>query len=179
MNIGEKIKRLRLENNLTQEELADRCELSKGFISQLERDMTSPSIASLVDILESLGTNLQSFFSETVEEKIVFKPEDFFEKEDEVSGFTLEWIIPNAQKNMMEPIMLTLAPEGMYEIHDPHEGEEFGYVLSGAVIVKLGQKNYVAKSGDTFYYKANRYHQIINKGKREAKILMVGTPPNF
>ncbi|MDN5351129.1 MAG: hypothetical protein PWQ12_45, partial [Clostridiales bacterium] len=75
MNIGEKIKRLRLENNLTQEELADRCELSKGFISQLERDMTSPSIASLVDILESLGTNLQTFFSETEEEKIVFKKE--------------------------------------------------------------------------------------------------------
>ena len=71
MQIGEKIKRLRLENNLTQEELADRCELSKGFISQLERDMTSPSIASLVDILESLGTNLQAFFSETVDEKIV------------------------------------------------------------------------------------------------------------
>ena len=45
VQIGEKIKRLRLENNLTQEELADRCELSKGFISQLERDMTSPSIA--------------------------------------------------------------------------------------------------------------------------------------
>ena len=80
MNIGEKIKRIRLENNLTQEELADRCELSKGFISQLERDMTSPSIASLVDILESLGTNLQEFFSETVDEKIVFKKEDFLKK---------------------------------------------------------------------------------------------------
>lgn len=179
MNIGEKIKRLRLENNLTQEELADRCELSKGFISQLERDMTSPSIASLVDILESLGTNLQSFFSETVDEKIVFKPEDFFEKEDEESGYTLEWIIPNAQKNMMEPILLTLAPGGEYDTHDPHEGEEFGYVMSGAVIVKLGNKTYVAKTGDTIYYKSNRYHQIVNKGKREAKILLVGTPPNF
>ena len=108
VQIGEKIKRLRLENNLTQEELADRCELSKGFISQLERDMTSPSIASLMDILESLGTNLQVFFSETVEEKIVFKTEDFFEKEDGDLGYKLEWIIPNAQKNMMEPIMLKI-----------------------------------------------------------------------
>lgn len=69
MRIGEKIKRLRLENGLTQEELANRCELSKGFISQVERDMTSPSIASLVDILESLGTNLNEFFSENEEEK--------------------------------------------------------------------------------------------------------------
>jgi len=179
VNIGEKIKRLRLENNLTQEELADRCELSKGFISQLERDMTSPSIASLVDILESLGTNLQAFFSETVEEKIVFRPEDFFEKEDEITGYNLEWIIPNAQKNMMEPIMLTLAPNGAYDAHDPHEGEEFGFVISGSVVVRLGGKKYVAKAGDSIYYKANKSHEIINKGKREAKILLVGTPPNF
>jgi transcriptional regulator with XRE-family HTH domain len=179
VNIGEKIKRLRLENNLTQEELADRCELSKGFISQLERDMTSPSIASLVDILESLGTNLQTFFSETEEEKIVFKKEDFFEKIDSDLGYVLEWIIPNAQKNMMEPILLTLSENGAYSMHDPHEGEEFGYVLSGTVVVNLGHKRYVARAGETFYYKANKSHEIINKGKREAKLILIGTPPNF
>ena len=71
MIIGEKIKRLRLEKFLTKEELAERCELSKGFISQLERDLTSPSIATLVDILEGLGTNLKEFFNEDEPEKIV------------------------------------------------------------------------------------------------------------
>ena len=70
MNIGEKIRRLRIKNALTQEELADRCELTKGFISQVERDLTSPSIATLVDILEGLGTNLKDFFNETIDEKI-------------------------------------------------------------------------------------------------------------
>ena len=58
MNIGNKIKELRIEKNLTQEELANRAELSKGFISQLERNLTSPSIATLIDILQCLGTNL-------------------------------------------------------------------------------------------------------------------------
>lgn len=62
MNIGAKIKELRIAKGLTQEELADRCELSKGFISQLERDLTSPSIATLVDILQCLGTDLPGFF---------------------------------------------------------------------------------------------------------------------
>ena len=47
IQIGEKIKELRIRNGLTQEELADRAELSKGFISQLERDLTSPSISTL------------------------------------------------------------------------------------------------------------------------------------
>ena len=58
MQIGNKIKRMRIERGLTQEELANRCELSKGFISQVENDLTSPSIATLIDILEILGTNL-------------------------------------------------------------------------------------------------------------------------
>ena len=70
MEIGKKIKRLRIEKQLTQEELANRCELSKGFISQLENDLTSPSIATLIDILEILGTNLKEFFNDTESEKI-------------------------------------------------------------------------------------------------------------
>ena len=64
MEIGIKIKELRLKNQLTQEELADRCELTKGYISQLENDLTSPSIATLKDILQALGSSLSAFFSE-------------------------------------------------------------------------------------------------------------------
>ena len=64
MDIGSKIKSMRMEKQLTQEELANRCELSKGFISQLENNLTSPSIATLIDILEILGTNLREFFNE-------------------------------------------------------------------------------------------------------------------
>ena len=82
MEIGEKIRRLRIEKQLTQEELANRCELSKGFISQVENDLTSPSIATLMDILEILGTNLKEFFSETSEERITFTNEDMFETEN-------------------------------------------------------------------------------------------------
>ena len=55
--ISSKVKRLRQANGLTLEELANRSELTKGFLSQLERDLTSPSVATLEDILEALGTN--------------------------------------------------------------------------------------------------------------------------
>ena len=64
MDIGKKIKELRMQNNLTLEELANRCELTKGFLSQLERNLTSPSIATLDDILEALGSNLANFFND-------------------------------------------------------------------------------------------------------------------
>ena len=83
MEIGIKLKELRLKNQLTQEELADRSELTKGYISQLENDLTSPSIATLKDILQALGSSLSAFFSEDEEEPLVFTKEDYFLKEGE------------------------------------------------------------------------------------------------
>ena len=65
MDIGSKIRELRLKADLTQEELGDRCELTKGYISQLENDVTSPSIATLEDIVAALGTTLVELFSES------------------------------------------------------------------------------------------------------------------
>ena len=73
MEIGSKIRELRIAKGLTQEELADRAELSKGFISQVERDLTSPSIATLIDILQCLGTDLKDFFNDTTDEQVVFR----------------------------------------------------------------------------------------------------------
>ena len=108
MDLGNKLKELRNKKGLTQEELADRCELSKGFISQLENDLTSPSIATLMDILQCLGTSLQEFFRDAGDEQIVFGRDDFFEKTDAELHNKIEWIIPNAQKNKMEPIRVTL-----------------------------------------------------------------------
>ena len=79
IDIGDKVKRLRLKLGLTQEELAARTELSKGFISQLERNLTSPSISTLMDILEALGTDIASFFAnDGVNEKVIFSPDDMF-----------------------------------------------------------------------------------------------------
>ena len=131
MDIGNKLKQLRILKGLTQEELADRAELSKGYISQLERDLTSPSIATLMDILQCLGTSIGEFFNEEPEEQVVFGKSDYFEKVDAESGCSVTWIIPNAQKNRMEPILLTLEPGGSTCPDTPHEGEEFGYILSG------------------------------------------------
>lgn len=179
VGIGEKIKQLRLKNSLTQEELAGRCELTKGFISQVERDLTSPSIATLIDILDSLGTTLKDFFGDTLEEKIVFGREDVFEKIDPVLGHTINWLVPNAQKNNMEPILLKIEAGGSSVNDDPHEGEEFGYVLTGNININLGGKVHKAKKGESFYFKSSGVHGIFNPGKREAVVLWVSSPPQF
>lgn len=179
MNIGSKIKELRVQKSLTQEELADRAELSKGFISQLERDLTSPSIATLVDILQCLGTNLEEFFSGTSAEQVVFKKTDYFEKYDSELKNEIKWIIPNAQKNMMEPILLTLDLGGSTYPDNPHEGEEFGYVLNGSLVLHIGSRSFKVKKGESFYFIANKKHYITASEKTGATLLWVSTPPSF
>ena len=177
MELGAKLKDMRQQKNLTQEELADRCELTKGYISQLENDLTSPSIATLVDILNALGSNLSDFFHEETEEKIVFSEAEYIEKQSE--GMTLNWVIPNAQKNMMEPVLVELEPSAQTEPDIPHEGEEFGYVLEGKVDIVIAGKHYPAKKGESFYYTAGKEHYLINRGKKRAKAIWISTPPNF
>ncbi len=139
--------------------------------------MTSPSIATLCDILSALGTNLKDFFGDEVEEKIVFKEQEFIEKE--TAQYTLNWLVPNSQKNEMEPVLVELMPKKSTEPDVPHEGEEFGYVLSGTVIIHLGAKKYRANKGESFYYPASKEHYIENNTDRVAKFIWVATPPTF
>lgn len=177
MDIGSKLKELRVLKGLTQEELADRAELSKGFISQLERDLTSPSISTLDDLLQCLGVTLAEFFADDNEQPVVFGFDDYFEKEDADLKNKIEWIVPSAQKNMMEPIRVTLQPGGSTYPDTPHEGEEFGYVLDGEITLHLGKKNFRAKKGESFYYSPEKKHHI--SSEKGATLIWVSTPPSF
>ena len=177
MDIGAKIKALRIQNDLTLEELASRSELTKGFLSQVERNLTSPSVSTLEDILEALGTDLASFFKESKQTKVVFSKQDHFI--DEHEEYCIHWIVPNAQKNEMEPILLELHADKTSMVFDPHEGEEFGYVLEGRILLVNGEKEYPVKKGETFYIHGKYRHYLRNVGKHDAKVLWITTPPLF
>lgn len=177
MDIGHKIKQLRTQNGLTLEELASRSELTKGFLSQLERNLTSPSISTLEDILEALGSSLSDFFKEEKDEQVVFQKKDFFV--DEREECTINWIVPNTQKNDMEPILVEIPCGGKSFSVNPHGGEEFGYVTEGSVTLVAGEKKYNIKKGETFYMTGKDFHYFVNEKKTAAKIIWVSTPPLF
>ncbi len=177
MEIGIKIRELRLKNKLTQEELADRCELTKGYISQLENDLTSPSIATLKDILQALGVTLTDFFASEESESLTFSENDYFSKED--NGAKITWLVPTAQKNAVEPIELELLEGAKTQKDLPHDGEEFGFVLQGKVKIVVGKREGVASKGESFYYRADKAHYIENIGKSKAIVLWLSCPPNF
>ncbi len=179
MDIGRRIRQLRIKNGLTLEELASRTELTKGFLSQLERNLASPSIQTLEDITEALGTTMSRFFADEEEDKVVFTAEDEFT--DERTEQTIHWVVPNAQKNAMEPIVLELRGGADSKVIEPHEGEEFGYVLSGRISLMLGsnRKGLPVKRGEVFYLNGDQAHYLHNPGERPAVVLWISTPPIF
>lgn len=179
MEIGESIKNLRQKMGLTQEELAERSDLTKGFISQLERDLTSPSIDTFSNVLEALGTNMGDFFKSDKEEQIVFTDEDYFEGNYEKLGLKMQWIVPNAQKNNMEPVLFTFEKGGETKEYYPYEGEEFGYVLEGEITLKVGEKEFVLTEGETFYLMPDAKRSIKNNYDGISKMLWIANPPNF
>lgn len=177
MKIGRKLKTLRLKHNLTMEELGKRCDLSKGFISQLEHDVSSPSIETLKNILDVFECSLSTFFAGEVKEKIVFKAQDITVSDEK--DYQIKWIIPNAQKLTLEPVILILKPFGNSNKIPPFQGQIFGYVLNGAVFVHYGGTRVKAVTNETFYIKGNEKHYLENPNNSLATILWVSNPPIF
>lgn len=177
MEIGKNIKERRLLLGLTQEELANRCELTKGYISLLENDKTDPSIETLGVILSALGTDFKTFFSKDDKVQIKFTEEEQLDTEH--NGYVQSWLVPTSQTHAMEPIFIVLKPSFKTIIDLPHEGEEFGYIYKGTILLHYGDDGITCKKGESFYYKANKKHYIENIGEEDAEILWVSCPPNF
>ncbi len=178
MKIGERIRNLRQLSNLTQEELADRANLTKGFISQIERDLTSISLDSLIQILDALDENISDFFRESSEEKIVYQEKDRVAIEKEkIQKFEL--LVPGSTNRRLEPILLTLKKGESTPKEKPHEGEEFALVLRGRINLRFGREILKLKKGECFYLSAEKEHWLHNSGSREAVLLWISSPPTF
>lgn len=175
MEVGQKIKRLRVKKGLTQEELAERTDLSKGYISQIERDLSSPSLETLFDLLEVLGCSPKDFFDDEIFQKIVYTEDDRTIFIDEDRKYRTEWLIPESNEKEMEPILLTFAKHGEFKRYEPSRAETFVYVLSGRIALKLGHHTYFAKRDETLYFVASDTHQLVNDHDGESVCLVVAT----
>jgi len=176
MQFGKKIRNLRLKKGLTQEELGERTDLSKGYISQIERNLSSPSIDTFFNILEVLGCPPKQFFDdEERDQKVVYGEEDFTDYFDEERGYHIQWLVPESNEKEMEPILLTFQENGEFKQFEPSLSETFAYVLKGKIKVQLGRKVYYAKAGEVIYFHASDKHQISNDCNGESELILVAT----
>lgn len=176
MDIGHQLRALRMQKGLTQEELAERTDLSKGYISQLENDLSSPSLDTFFDLLEVLGCSPKDFFEEESNQALsVYRPEDMTVIQDNQYQTTITWLNPDSNEHEMEPIILEFLPDGKYKTFQPSLSETFGYVLEGQVEVKVGKQQAIIKTGESFYFEASAKHQIMNAHSGLSRVLIVVT----
>jgi transcriptional regulator with XRE-family HTH domain len=177
MNIGQRIKALRVAQQLTQEELASRTDLTKGFISQLENDSTSPSIATLTQILDVLGISLSNFFREFKGEQVVFGRAARVLAPESNEKVRFELLVPKAINRSIDPALVTLEPGARTIADKMHEGEEFGYVITGEIVLVLDGAEHRVKAGESFSFIPSVPHWIENRSEREAKVVWITNPP--
>lgn len=176
MDIGQRIHNLRVQKQLTQEELGERTDLSKDYISQLEHNQSSPSMEIFFAILEVLGSTPAEFFTpDPPTTKLVYHPDEQTTYNDDTLGYRIKWLVPASNENEMEPVTITLAPHGCFKKFEPSPAETFIMVKTGTLNLSLGTHHYTATAGDTLYFHATETHQVSNAGSDTCTFTLVTT----
>jgi len=176
--LGLKIRNLRSAAELTQDELAQRAGLTDGFISQVERGRTSISIDSLKMILDALNVSLAEFFHEEKYQPVVFGPGEQMEIE-QTGSEQMFLLVPGATNRLMEPARLELPPGKSTGVLSAFQGDIYGYIVSGRIIVQYGSENHKARTGESFYFSADHEFRIFNPYRRKAVVMWISSPPYF
>lgn len=172
MKIGEKLKILRLEKGLSLEQLATRVGVSRGFLSQVEKEKTSPSLSSLVKILGALDVRLGDFF-QAVEQRhgAVLRKEDrrYYSEDGQVRLASLSAGFPNPK---FEPFYAEFEP-GVTPERISAQGQGFAFVIRGAIEIVIEEEVHELQAEDSIYFDGRQSHAIRAVGTEQAAVLFV------
>ena len=176
--LGSNLRNRRRELGLTLQDVADGAKLTAGFISQLERNLTAPSISSLAAIARVLKSDMADFFvmpggdspTTRAEERRNYTLDETRTKYERISagfeGHVLNGVIVHEQPGYRSEAIR-------------HEGEELFYVLNGSITVELDGKAIVLKAGDSIHFNSDQRHSTWNHTSEVASILIVVTMDIF
>jgi len=175
--ITRNIKKYRLEKNLSQEKLAKLSDLTKGYISKIEKSDKAPPLSTLSKIAHALDTDIALLTAEELEVPgdvnlcIVRKGEGKKISSGSLEGYHYEALAFKKRGKNMEPFILTPAIDEKATFI--HEGEEFMYTLEGIHELIYNNKKYILNEGDSVYFDSRIPHTGRSIGKQKAKILAV------
>jgi len=183
-NLGDKIKTLRKKLGMTQKELAEQVGLTPSFISQLEKNLISPSLDSLLKLSEKLNTQPIYFLMDGESgplQKMVIKPSerhDIHLQDLKTNDVKLQLLVSDVLNRRMEPCLLTIKERGTVDGHFySHKGDEFAYVMEGELEVEIQGEKQLLKQGDSLYIGATFPSKWANIGKGDVVLLWVLSPP--
>jgi transcriptional regulator with XRE-family HTH domain len=184
LHIGKKIRDLRKKAGLVLQDLSNRTGLSKSLLSQIEKEVVSPPIATLLKISKALGVNISFFFQDDDSEKRVILVRSneskvidsrYFGREE--SGYYYEALAYKKSKKYMEPFLVEFKRKKAEKLsYFSHEGEEFIYLLEGTLEFRTETEQYVLYPGDSLYFESSIPHAYRAMGRRNAKALTVVYP---
>lgn len=176
--LGQMLRMRRKELGKTMKQVAQEAGLTEGFISQIERGLSTPSLISLYNVANALATSVDAFLSPSPrhEHSIVShageRPGYNVATKDRVYEL-LERGFPGAILNGC----ITQIPKGYVSELTSHEGEDFIYLIEGEVLYEIDGKEYHLKAGDTLHFPSKLLHRARNIGDGAARELWVGTTP--
>lgn len=162
-DIGIHIKKLRLEQRRSQQEVADTCGFTKSHLSKIENGKVIPSLGALDKIARTLNTRVGLLLGEEVHQEVVHNPVDMAESGliKTAKGYSMFPYASDYGDKKMQPFLF-LSKKNEHKLHTTaHESEEFIYVLEGEMILKIGTTEYHLKPGDGLYFNARYEHQTI------------------
>lgn len=163
LGVGERIRILRSMQNRTLQEVADKCGLSKSMISKIENDKTIPSVATLVKIAQTLGTNISQLLEQDSWDKAIVTTLDEAQKKlvQTDKGYHIFPYASMYHEKKMQPFLF-VGRKGEVVPHEvTHEGEEFVFVVSGIMKMQVGDTEHILKTGDSLYFNALQKHGIM------------------
>jgi len=186
IHVGEKVKTLREQKGFSLKELADLTGFSTALLSQMENHLVSPSLGTMIKLAKALGVKVGDFLGETQGEPFAIVRKDerktvsrFASKEGVKYGYAYESLGFEKKNRHMEPFVVTLEPATVKTSKTSvHDGEEFIFVLEGAMEVILGSHTDVLYPGDSIYYDSNIPHRVQCHQDRVTKILAVLYAPS-
>jgi transcriptional regulator with XRE-family HTH domain len=179
MELGHRLRARRQELGLSLRELAERVGLTASFLSQIERDLASPSIESLRKISDALEVPIFHFLIEPDTRSPVVRRGERAELKLHGSNLTYQLMTPDLSRKM-EVFMAEREP-GEEKITIPlrQQTEEFIYVLQGQLEIQLGEERYLLDPGDSIYFDGPLLRRLAARGDRALRFISVITPPIF
>ena len=183
-NLGGKVRILRKKLGMTQKELAEQVGLTPSFISQLEKNLISPSLDSLLKLSEKLNTQPIYFLTDGESgplQKMVIKPserQDIHLQEMKGTDVKLQLLVSDVLNRRMEPYLLIMKEGAIINGHFySHKGDEFAYIMEGELEVEIQDEKQLLKQGDSLYIGSTFPSKWVNMGKGDAVLLWVLSPP--
>lgn len=181
--VGREIKGLRRARGLTLALLAEATGLSQGYLSQIERGLSRPSVKALHSISRALGVTISWFFApqtgdDTELRDYVVRAGARRRLEFE-NGISDELLSPNLDRRL--ELLRCVLPPGTQSGETPysHQGEETGVVVSGSLDLWINDKHVVLNAGDSFAFASDIPHRYANRGEQDTIVIWAITPPSY